>query len=394
MANQSFVRLVNERRVLTLLRLDGPTTRAAISRKLALTRSSISNVIDSLLSRELVREDATPENTTGTTHSGRPGVNVSLNPHGAYLLGVEIDLNILRLAVMDLAGNIVVKRTVTVSTDRSEDFVSEITAFVDHLRTSRTPVNAIGVTVPGLVQLDGFVVHLPVLGWKNVNLGSEIEQRTQLPVLVENNTNAAAFGEVYGFSGEKRGFILYLKLGVGCGGAAVMNGRLIRGATGTATEFGHMRISASGPITCSCGRSGCLETYVNLDALARAWAPDATMTLTEKIALPARIYAEAERKNKAARSAIDVLRQPLLTGLISLTNLFNPNEIVLGGIMRPLLSLIVGDLQQGLRAGVIPGMSVPRLTLSTSKEYECAVGAAAIGHHQSFDVSNIEVEAD
>ncbi len=167
-----------------------------------------------------------PKSNAGHPQLGRPGVNVSLNPAGAHLLGVEeIDLNILRFAIMDLAGNIVVRETVVVRrADRVGGFCRRDRRFlVAKSRLKKISIKAIGVTVPGLVQLDGFVVHLPVLGWKNVNLGAEIEAHTQLPVLVENNTNAAAFGEVYG-NGEKRGFILYLKLGVGCG-AAVMSGR-------------------------------------------------------------------------------------------------------------------------------------------------------------------------
>ena len=96
---------------------------------------------------------------------------------------------------------------------------------------------------------------------------------SRIPVSIENNTNAAAFGEVYRHPKLSDDLILFLKLGNGCGGAAIINGRLLRGTSGVATEFGHMRVAKDGP-RCHCGQTGCLETHVNLAALARYLAEE------------------------------------------------------------------------------------------------------------------------
>jgi predicted NBD/HSP70 family sugar kinase len=393
MANQSLVRYVNARRVVTLLRIEGPLPRADIARRLALTRSTITNVVDDLLRRKLVAE-MPQQKVEGRRELGRPGINVRLNPAGAYFLGAEIDVGVVRVALLDLAGNVAERRMVSADTSRPEDAVScirEIQAGLEQRPRYRGKIRALGMTVPGLVRADGLVVHLPVLGWKNVKLLQMAAPQFDTPLFIENNTNAAAFGEVYTHPGPHRDFIVYLKLGIGCGGAAILNGRLMRGGTGTAAEFGHMRVADDGP-RCSCGRRGCLESFVNLAALAAGYAPGREFDMPALVALSAEVAAAEKAGDPRARQVVESITRHLITGLVSLTNIFNPNEIVLGGLMRPLFAPHMAALIQGVRAGIVPGMAVPPLRLSAGEEFECAIGAASIAHHESFDVSNIELD--
>ncbi len=393
MVNQSLVRYVNERRILTLLRVEAPSTRAKIARRLSLTRSTITHLVDDLLERKLLREMA-PEDSGARRELGRPGINVSLNPSGAYFVGAEIDVGVVRFAVLDLAGKVAETEVIRGVLKRPQDAVRHITRFLDSLEQKkkfRGQIRGLGVTVPGLVRSDGLIVHLPVLGWKNVNFLEQATAKTRIPVFIENNTNAAAFGEIYTFPRPDRDFIIYLKLGIGCGGAAIMNGRLMRGSSGTAAEFGHLRVAKSGPV-CTCGRRGCLESYVNLAALARAYAPGASLSDSEISALSGKVVAAAAAGEAKAEEVLDSIAEYLIMGLIGLTNIFNPSEIVLGGIMRPILADRLEQLRRGVRAGIMPGMSMPSFSLSAAGEFECAIGAAAIAHHESFDVSNIELE--
>jgi N-acetylglucosamine repressor len=227
-------------------------------------------------------------------------------------------------------------------------------------------------------------VHLPILGWKEVNFLDLAGKALGLPVLIENNANAAAFGEVYCHPKRSHDLIVFLKLGNGCGGAAIVNGRLLRGTSGTATEFGHMRILPEGPV-CSCGRRGCLEPLVNADALRRyAGLQDAAMD-----AEPEAVASLAVAGNAAALAAVKTLEGYLAVGLVNLTNLFNPSDIVLGGALRPVLEPGLPRLQEALRAGIVPGMTTPAIALSLNGKFECAIGAAAIAHQQAFDEASI-----
>jgi len=249
---------------------------------------------------------------------------------------------------------------------------------------------SLGITVPGLVRSDGYVVHLPILGWKDVNLRALAEAELSVPVFVENNAHAAAFGEVYTQPSLSADAIVYLKLGTGCGGAAIVNGRLLRGASGTGSEFGHLRIHRSG-LRCSCGQEGCLETFVNIAALDRAYRPGQAFGVDGLSGLPAAVAAAASAGDRTAQGAMDAVSGNLVLGLVSLVNVFNPSTVVLGGAMRPVLEARLDAMRRAVRQGIVPGMRAPEIRLSTLGAMECAIGAATIAHHQALDVSNIEI---
>lgn len=396
MADQTLARFVNERRVLTQLRMHGAMPRAELARRLALTPATITNLVENLAGEGLVAERRAASGEVGRRDVGRPGVDIALNPEGGYLLGAEIGVGLVRFALLDLALGVVASQTQRLATTAGpEAAVAAIAAYVEELerrRPVRGRLRSVGITVPGLVRSDGHVVHLPILGWKDVNLRALAEGVLSVPVFVENNAHAAAFGEVYTQPALSTDAIIYLKLGTGCGGAAIINGRLMRGAAGTGSEFGHVRIRASGP-RCSCGQEGCLETFVNIAALERSYRPGEAFGTDGLSALPAIVADAATSGDHKACDAMDDLAGHLITGLTSLVNIFNPGTIVLGGPMRPVLAARLGMIAEAVAGAIVPGMQRPQIRLSTLGELECAVGAAAIAHHRAFDVSNIEIGA-
>ncbi len=397
MADQTLARLVNERRVLTLLRINGALTRAEVARRLLLTRATITHVVDDLIQRGLLLENPLPDaDRRGRRELGRPGIDVRLAPNGGYFLGVEIGVGLIRLALLDLAVQVVEQSVVECSPDILPDAALDIVER-EFMHLSRHPdyvgrIRAIGLTAPGLVRADGFVVHLPILGWKGVNLLLLAERRFSLPVTVENNANAAAFGEVYTRPGLQQDAIVSLKLGTGCGGAAIIKGRLLRGAAGTATEFGHLRIAGDGPL-CSCGQHGCLEPSVNLAALKAGFEPSRHFSEAKLRALPARVARLMARGDTAAAQAVGKIADALERGLVTLTNIFNPQVIVLGGMMRPVIEQCLSRLQAHVAAAVVPGMLVPDIRLSHLGDMECAIGAATLAHHDAVDISHLELDA-
>lgn len=393
LADQTLARYVNERRILTLLRVQGPMSRADAARQLGLTRATITHLVESLSGRNLIAELRSKRPTSPRREPGRPGVTITLNPEGGYFLGVEIGVGVMRFALLDFALNVV--DTVTVSVAAKISPAAAVKRVVEHIkslernRKYKGRLRSLGMTVPGLVRSDGFVVHLPILGWKDVNLQALAESELQLLAFVENNANAAAFGAAYLQPSQPQDSIVYLKLGKGCGSAAIVNGRLLRGASGTAGEFGHLRVAASGP-RCSCGQVGCLESWVNLDALARAYRPKGSPAV-DGLSLPMRVASKAAEGDPAAQVAIDSIADYLTMGLVSLTNIFNPRTIFLGGLMRPVLASCLEALRSRVGAGIVPGMRVPEIRLSPLGEMECAIGAATITHHRACDISHIEI---
>jgi N-acetylglucosamine repressor len=389
MANQAYIKDLNTRRVLTLLRIEERVTRADIARQLGLTNSTVTYIVDDLIAQELAEEVQPDSAREGKRDLGRPGIDVSLAPSGAHFLGVEIGVHTLRYALLDLTLKAVDTKTVALKKPLPPDAV--IKAIAEHLaRLKENPrfasrIRAIGVTVPGLVRSDGFVVHLPIMGWREVNFLELASQHLDIPVKIDNNANAAAFGEVY-CSPRHSGLTLYLKLGNGCGGAAIINGELLRGSAGSAAEFGHMRVSGKG-LLCSCGRSGCLEPHVNLTAL-KTYARELHAPGDGS---PSSIAALIGQGDKRAEAAANKLLKYLSIGLVNLTNLFNPSDIVLGGDMLPVLEIGLQTLRTRLNQDIVPGMLMPSVTLSSIGEYECAVGAAALAHQQGYDIAGLRL---
>lgn len=147
---------------------------------------------------------------------------------------------------------------------------------------------------------------------------------------------------------------IFLKLGTGCGGAAIINGRLLRGGTGTAGEFGHIKIARQGHL-CSCAQVGCLEASVNLAALARAFKGTDDLSEAEFLALPAEVVCAVGAGDKAAIKTVHALARQLALGIVALVNIFNPTTIVLGGVMSPILSLCLDDIRSRIAASIVPG---------------------------------------
>ena len=393
MADQTLVRYVNERGILTVLRTQGALSRAEIARKLSLTPATITRLVGDLEQRDLVREVVSPIGAVAR-EPGRPGINVALNGPGAFFLGVEIGVGVIRYALIDLEAKTAVSSELVVSRKLTPGRAVEI--LTDHLRLCNDDprfagkIRAAGVTVPGLVTSEGFIVYLPILGWKNVNLLGMLKNATTIPCFVENNAKAAAFGSIYTMPSLPSICTIFLKLGTGCGGAAIINGRLLRGAAGTAGEFGHIRISPNGH-RCSCGQAGCLESWVNLAAMARLFRGTDRLTQREFARLPNEIASAAAAGDGAALAAIESVTYYLSLGIVTLINTFNPTTIMLGGAMRPVLERCVEAVQVQIAKSVIPGTAIPDVRLSHLGAMECAVGAATIAHHNAFDVSTLGI---
>ena len=391
MANQAFIKNLNERRLLTLLRVEQRLTRSDIARRLGLTRSTVTNLVDGLAALDLVAEvpEASAARASRTAHAarpdmGRPGIDVALHPPGSYFIGVEIGVGQMRMVLLDMALQVCRQEELAVAEESSPAQVLQRIA--DFLRRCRAGVaqperlRSLCVTVPGLVRRDGFIVHLPILGWRDVNFLAMAAEQLDLPVLIDNNAHAAAFGEVYGHPKASRDLIVFLKLGNGCGGAAIVNGRLLRGSSGTAAEFGHLRVASDG-LRCSCGARGCLEPTVNLGALAH-YVSQARFTGGTD---PAAVIAAAQQGDPRAKAVLAEYARALGLGLVSLTNTFNPSDIVVGGSLQPLVHACLPALQNLVRDGIVPGMDIPAVSVSRNGLYECAIGAAALAHQQAFD---------
>jgi glucokinase len=256
--------------------------------------------------------------------------------------GIDVGGTKISGGVVDEHGAVLEElRVVSPATD-VEAIEDAITSLVTQLR-ERHDIAAVGVGAAGYVdKARAVVMFAPNIAWRDVNLKAELEERIHLPVVVENDANAAAWGEFTYGAGHDVDDLLLVTVGTGVGGGVVLDGELYRGAFGVGAEIGHMRVVPDG-ILCGCGNRGCLEQYGSGSALVRevraaarggsllaAGLLDRAGGDADQITGP--LVTDAARDGDAfAVEQLAVLGRWLGEGIASLTAVLDPAVVVLGG---------------------------------------------------------------
>jgi len=205
-------------------------------------------------------------------------------------------------------------------------------------------VSAVGVSAAGFVSSDRktMLATPNIADWNGVQLDLELTKLIGLPVVIENDANAAAWGEAKFGAGRNQAHMMMLTIGTGVGGGIVVNNELYRGAFGIAAEFGHLRVVPEGHL-CGCGARGCFEQYASGSALRRhareaiSASPDLARNLLARgdgtiDGLTGQAITEAARDGDAvALAAFQTTAQYLGAGIASLAVLLDPSCVVIGG---------------------------------------------------------------
>jgi len=252
----------------------------------------------------------------------------------------------LRAVVADLEGNICGEIIRPSEADQGPDrvidrMIETVEAAAKEAGASVSRLRAVGVASPGALDLvRGLVTEAPQLpGWNGVPLVEIMSERLGVPVLLENDANAAALGENRFGAGRGTRFMVYLTISTGVGGGIIIDGKVYHGVSGSAGELGHMVVWFNGP-RCLCGERGCLEAIASGTGLAwrardlvdRGEAPGLDRILREKGELDADEIADAARAgDEQALRLFDEAGLYLGVALANYVNIFNPEMIVLGG---------------------------------------------------------------
>ncbi|MDT7680607.1 MAG: hypothetical protein QOG57_917, partial [Pseudonocardiales bacterium] len=259
--------------LLALLRADSPLTRAEVMRRTGLSRSTVAQRLDALLTAGLVV--AAGEEAPGR---GRPAGQFAFHRDRGVLLVVDVGATAVRAALTDLTGSIQLERTVAIDiADGPLPVLGTIDGFftemLDEVRRSPADVHGIGLDVPGPVDIaSGRVVSPPIMsGWDRFDIPGWFRPRYGCPVMVENDVNAMAFGEQRRIYPETEA-LLMIKVGTGIGAGLVAGSAVYRGADGAAGDIGHMQVTVPGeenPPECRGGNTGCVEARAGGWALVR-----------------------------------------------------------------------------------------------------------------------------
>ena len=250
----------------------------------------------------------------------------------------------LRAANIDRDGQIHERvRIPTPGSKPAADVVSAIAAAVRECEAKGSKhgaaVRSVSVVVPGSVHVEtGCVVNAPNLpSLTGYELAPALEQALDRPVLLENDANAAALGEMWRGAARARRTIICLTLGTGVGGGIILDGKLWRGADGTAGEIGHTSVEPFGGVQCRCGNIGCLEVYASATAIVRMTHeelgryPSSSLQSIADSLTSEKIYRAAIEGDEVALEVFRRAGSYLGIAMANVVNIFNPEIIVVGG---------------------------------------------------------------
>jgi N-acetylglucosamine repressor len=359
-ATRSTSRQINRQILLNLVREHQPISRADLARRMTLGRGVVTTLVNELLEEGVLYEGALGELPRGR----RPKM---LHVETRDRLVVAIDLRFSRTDVLlaDLGGKqIALERFAT--RFGPEELLDELAVRVRRLlktHAARGRCQGIGMVIPGMVdRANGRVLNAPQLGWRDVQVRAGLASRTGLPVHVENAPAACALAHIWlAERGNGIRDFVYLSVSDGVGTGVVVNGEVVRGYAHTAGEFGHIPISAEGPI-CLCGSQGCLEAYTsNLATVARYLGHELSPAIARELLQQSGVTVDdvvrrAGEGDERARAAVADTGRYLGIGVSMIVQALNPAQIVVGGEITSAWDLI----EPAIRAEVARRALTPR----------------------------------
>ncbi|HEX2372508.1 MAG TPA: ROK family transcriptional regulator [Actinomycetota bacterium] len=381
-ARQDALRQHNLALVLQHIAAGEPVSRARIAAVTSLTKTTVSSLVDDLVSARLVVELG-PE---ARGEIGRPASALTLDRTGYAGIGLEINVDYIAVCVTNLVGEVRYLRT-RPRDNRGQSPARVLGRALRMTRTavaraeaSRLTVAGLGVAVPGPVETDSGLLRLaPNLGWVDVPVAEILADRLAgLAVVVDNEANLAALGELW-FGGHD-GLVDFVHVSgeIGVGGGVIVGEELFRGARGFAGEIGHVVVQPDGP-RCRCGARGCLEQVAGQEAILRS--AGLTGAVGTSIGQPrgsvAELLAGARAGDPGTLRAVSEAGRALGIGLSATVNIVDPSTVVLGGLYAALEPWLSKPLLEELSERAITHRWSPVQVLASRLGPDAAVRGAA-----------------
>lgn len=295
-------------------------------------------------------------------------------------LGVDIGGTKIAGARVAVDGQVMAHTTRATTADDPEGILDALEEIFQELGGADS-LPAVGVAVAAFLNQSRDTIYFsPNIAWQDFPLKQRVSERLGVPVVLENDANAAGWGEFRFGAGSDVSSMLMLTLGTGVGGALVDNGRLLVGGFGMAGELGHIIIEPGGRL-CGCGNHGCLEQYASGTALMR----DARQSLGEPSLTQAQLTELLMQQNPVALEALDGVARALGRGITSLVAVTDPERIVIGGGVAAAGDLLMQPVRESFLEsyGASSKRPVADLALATMGNTAGVVGAADLARAQS-----------
>ncbi len=350
--NPAMVRRWNVMRVFHALRHAGTASHGDLVEGTGLDPATVTAVLRQLRERGWVHAVA-DDAEAPSTRAGRPPIRLAIDPAAGLLVGARLEPGAVRVVATTLAGEGRGAWQGAAPTDPEGAIAAldaGIEALLRDLGTDRSAVRAVGVGVPALIARDGHLAFGPNLHWQDVPLQALLARGWSVPVVVDNDTKAAAVAErLFGAGQDARDFVVVAGHS-GVGGALFLDGRLVRGTSGFAGELGHVSVVPDGR-RCGCGDRGCLEAYLSERALVAQLVERGGPAHVRGYEGVAALAAAGDARALALLAEMGALLGRVLADLV---DLLDPERIVLAGALTHVVPFLAESVDAALRA---PGLA-------------------------------------
>jgi len=381
--NPKVGRNINRAIILNAIREKQPVSRTKISEITGLNKSTVSNIVTTLLDEELIREAVSKNSEVG-----RNPIDLSIKRERNFVGAIYVDSIDTTLAIVDIDGTVMTKMTVKTDASNPKSFIPGCldTLRKMHLQYQSHPLKNIGISVAGIVDsAHSRVVYSSNLGWQDLDIGSIIQEHNpEVDLLtIENDAKASALAElILGKHKIASSNLIFLSIGPGIGAGIVVDNHILSGSSHAAGEYGHMTLVEGGE-QCTCGNKGCWEVYA---------CDRATVGYYSRIAQDRRegigIEALADLALAGDKNAVDAFRKSgeyVGLGIANIIRTIDPQNIVIGGSVVRVWSIIYPVIMDTVNRRGFFGKQRNTVILPTSlTDNPPLLGAAALSIRRIF----------
>lgn len=311
-----------------------------------------------------------------------------------YYLGIDLGGTNISAGVVDETGKIYTSASTPTMNGRDyheiiKDMANLGIKVVEQQGLTMEDIESVGIGLPGMIdKKKGRFVYGSNLSFDHINIVDEVKKYIDRPLYIENDANCAALGEMICGAAKGAKNVIFITLGTGVGAGFIINGKIFEGAFGGGGEAGHMVIIAEGE-ECACGRKGCWEAYASANALKREGRIAAAKYPNSEIyhlvdgnikLIDAKtVFDAADNGDKIAKGIEEWYIKYVAIGLVNLVNIFQPEDIVIGGGICARGDKLIKPVTEILEERVYGGELKTKLSVAALGNDSGMVGAALLG---------------
>ncbi|MFD2616564.1 ROK family transcriptional regulator [Terrilactibacillus laevilacticus] len=330
-AHLDLIKKINRSLILEKIKTEQPISRAQIAKKLSLSKSTVSTIVDELLNRKFVIELGEQSPVKG---GGRPALMLGFNPKSAFGIGVDIDRANILIIITDLVGNIVFRKKVP-STNHVMEIINIIKECIKESKIPEEKIIGMGIGVPGRTDNET-VFRAKALNWTNLHIGEMFKPYFSFPTFTNNDVNCAGLGEMWLDPEPSTKNLFFIEIGHSIGSAIISNGNLVYGYNYQAGEIAY-QISTSDIKNKKfnmLGQPGVFESKISGTALEKSgYSPE---ILFKK-------YSQGE---KEVIQTIESFVTELSVFIANAINLLNPEKVIIGGYVSESMDVVLNEIQE------------------------------------------------